>query len=384
MVAKREYYRVKMERDSERIREIVGIVSALFEYNPRRIKQFINTFRLTLYIASDLGLFDREGTRAPDATPEQIGKFVALLLRFPDLRFALEQDPRLLGKLQVAALTNPDGTASAYHWLNKPGAAGLLKFGCDPDTSSKEHSLADFDISRLFSVLPRVARPPETAEVLEVDPNVQVNVQTPVFDALAQNYEAIRNTQRSGAGRTQNMTAVAQNTLAAARKLSPPAATQVVAQLAAGNQPGRRLMRILIAGVHRNPANLVWLLDYNGNFVSPFEHYWCIQTLIDYVPLMTNADRAQVSADLNRHARAIAADPGRAQSAQYLLSLTNSSPPSKPATRSARSEAIPEATAPKTRPSKAKSSAPKVSEKPPSKAAVLKMTSASPTRGKRK
>ena len=385
-VAERRFNRLKMEQESERIRKIVGIVSALFEYNPRRIKQFINTFRLALYIASDLGLFDEEETQAPPATPEQIGKFVALLLRFPDLRFDLELDPRLLGKLQVAALTNPEGTPSAYHWLNKPGAADLLRFGCKPDTSSGPYSLADFDISRLFSVLPRAARPPEISEAVDA----QVNVQIPVFDALAQQYEAIRREERGSPERTHKMTDVAEQALRGARRLSPGSATRALAQLAAGDQPGRRLMRILIAGVHRDPANLEWLLGYNRKFVSPFEHYWCIQTLIDYVPLMTEADRARVNADLNRHTRAIAADPGRVESARHLRNLTSPGPASK-----TENYPAPTAAAPKTPPTKAavrKSSVPTptsaappaTSKAAPAKPAARKKVAASPTKSKRK
>ena len=54
---KRIFNRLKIEQDSDRIYDIVKAVSGVFEYNPRRLKQFINTFRLSLYIASDQGLF---------------------------------------------------------------------------------------------------------------------------------------------------------------------------------------------------------------------------------------------------------------------------------------------------------------------------------------
>lgn len=310
----RTYNRVKVERESERIRKIVRSVSAVFEYNPRRIKQFINTFRLSLYIASDLGLFDKAGRRGPDATPEQIGKFVALLLRFPDLRFALEQDSTLLGKLQDAALVAPDQRLGAYHWLDKPGTVELLAFGCGPGAASTDYSLTRFDISRLMSVLPRAARPPEVS-----------TVGIAVFEELADRYEAIRATEVGSPARTRKLSRLAGDAQAQAQGLTDPA--QMLALLASRDRPGARLMRIQIASAHKDAANLGWLLDFNRNFASPFEHYWCIRTLIDYAPLMTEAQRARVNADLTERWKMIASDPGRVSFASSLRELTTLSQP---------------------------------------------------------
>ncbi|TCS11953.1 P-loop NTPase fold protein [Caulobacter sp. BK020] len=308
--AEREYIRLQVDRDSDRIRDIVRAVASLFEYNPRRIKQFINTFRLALYIASDLGLFDREGDRGPDATPEQIGKFVALLLRFPDLRFLLEQDPDLLRKLQAAAFLSREQRDAPYHWLDKPGSVDLLRFGCRSGSSSEPYSLATFKIDRVLSVLPRVVRPSGV-------PGREVSV----FDELARLYETIRKTEPSGAPRTQKMTDLAEEAMMKAEGLTPKQALEVLADLAVGDRPGRRLMRIMIAMMHQTPVNLPWLLAYNGDFASPFEHYWCIQALIRYAYLMTDAQRTRVSLDLTRHAPTIASDPGRSRDAQTLLKL---------------------------------------------------------------
>lgn len=355
--AEREYIRLEVDRDSERVRDIVKAVSGLFEYNPRRIKQFINTFRLALYIASDLGLFDKEGARGPDATPEQIGKFVALLLRFPDLRFVLDEDRSLLRKLQEAAFTWPEQRNLAYHWLDKPGAVQLLKFGCEPGRSSDQYSLAAFDINRLFSVLPRVAGPLDAS-----------STELSIFDELARRYDDIRRSEPSSNARTAKMTNVAEEAISQAGRLSPSSATAVLARLAVGARSGRRLMRILIASAHRTPANLPWLLDYNGNFVSPFEHFWCIQTLILHTDLMSQDQRARVAASLTSHWLAISADPGRIRAAQELRRLVTSrprsgsasGPTSAPASSSAKT-AAPSAKRPATKRSAA---SPEASTKP--------------------
>src|SRR5205807_6420173 len=55
-----QYLRVKVEKDSEEIIEVVSMVSPMFKNNPRRLKQFVNTFRLGLFIASRQGLLDSE------------------------------------------------------------------------------------------------------------------------------------------------------------------------------------------------------------------------------------------------------------------------------------------------------------------------------------
>lgn len=162
------YRRITVQEDSDRTRNIVRMTAVLFEFNPRRIKQFTNTFRLALFIASDQGVFDTYSGNAATQTPEQIGKFVALLLRFPDLRFSLEQNPTLLAALEEAALKGPSGPAypDFAQWLDKDGAIDLLSNGVTfqiPGTTRDIYSLANFDVSRLFTILPRASRPPASS-----------------------------------------------------------------------------------------------------------------------------------------------------------------------------------------------------------------------------
>jgi hypothetical protein len=308
LAPERTYNRLAVEQqESDRIREVVKLVSPLFEYNPRRIKQFINTFRLALYIASDQGLF--EDGRAPPASLEQIGKCVALLLRFPDLRFALEEDSHLLALLQLAAKHPHVERPATYHWLSRPGTIQLLADG------DERHSLADFDVSQLFSVLPRAPGPPDVPE--------WSSDAVAVFRELARRYQNIRETEPAGNARTRNMDRLANEAIAEARRLSPMATvTRMLALLDVDERPGSRLMRILIAYSHSSPANLKWLLDFNRDFQSPFEHFWCIQTLLNHVDMMGATQRARINSDLNARWKEISGDTGRVRLALRLRELT--------------------------------------------------------------
>jgi hypothetical protein len=158
-----EYHRVEIKEDTERIRKIVLMVVTLFENNPRRIKQFINTFRLALYISSDQGFFDRSGDSADVPTPEQLGKFCALLLRFPDLRFKLIQNTDFLAYLEKKALS----TGELPRWLQARGAKDLLAYNVGEDVSpairskySTPWSTSTSPASSPSGPVPRVRRQP--------------------------------------------------------------------------------------------------------------------------------------------------------------------------------------------------------------------------------
>ncbi|MCZ8163071.1 MAG: P-loop NTPase fold protein, partial [Microcystis sp. LE19-196.1B] len=47
-------------RDSQTVRNVIMMVAPALDYNPRRIKHFINVFRLKVYIANETGLFFEE------------------------------------------------------------------------------------------------------------------------------------------------------------------------------------------------------------------------------------------------------------------------------------------------------------------------------------
>jgi hypothetical protein len=157
--------------DSLTVRNIVLMVAPALDYNPRRIKQFINLFRLKAYIAYETGLFRRPRAGSPfDAlTFQQLGKFVAISLRWPRLLADLDEDYGLLQRLQKIANGEhpPAGDQAVDHWRQRDELMNLLKFGCggvedlfDQDRLSDmgRYSLGALDVSKLLQVSPRVNR----------------------------------------------------------------------------------------------------------------------------------------------------------------------------------------------------------------------------------
>ena len=162
-------------RDSEQIHRICRLVAPSLGNNPRRIKQFLGLLRLRYYIAVRTGLFHfQEGTEAePRLTREQLGKFIAITLRWPLLAAEIRRREGLLGELQAAALGEPAKGPDdrVQWWLDHEGLKCLLRGGCfklapdgtevrDPKGKAimeepeqvRRHSLAGVDARRLLAV----------------------------------------------------------------------------------------------------------------------------------------------------------------------------------------------------------------------------------------
>ncbi|HET7436964.1 MAG TPA: P-loop NTPase fold protein [Thermoanaerobaculia bacterium] len=118
---------LEISTDSEAVHELVDMVVEPFEFNPRRVKQFVNTFRLRAFLAHETGLFD-----APtNLTLMQLGKIVAIELRWPLLLDHWEEEPDLIRRLETLSA----GT-SAYskYWAADDRLVNLLGHGVDgPD-----------------------------------------------------------------------------------------------------------------------------------------------------------------------------------------------------------------------------------------------------------
>lgn len=85
----------------ELLREVVGHVAPALEYNPRQIKRFVNLYRLRAFLANESNfLKEHDG----DLTLEQLGKFVAISLKWPQLLSEFDSNPDLLGDLYTTAL----------------------------------------------------------------------------------------------------------------------------------------------------------------------------------------------------------------------------------------------------------------------------------------
>jgi hypothetical protein len=81
-------------QDSEQFRSVTELLAPFFEDNPRRIKQFVNIFRLRAHIAHSTGLFNDIGKESQKyLTIPQLGKFTAIAILFPQFLEELSANP---------------------------------------------------------------------------------------------------------------------------------------------------------------------------------------------------------------------------------------------------------------------------------------------------
>ncbi|MEB3282915.1 MAG: GUN4 domain-containing protein [Lyngbya sp.] len=93
--------------DRDKLKDIIRMVAPFFNYNPRRLKQYINKLRLETYIAYySIGVKWKEKGAI---TTEQIGKFTAICLKYPLLFLEIknsQQGEQLLSDLETEAVNN--------------------------------------------------------------------------------------------------------------------------------------------------------------------------------------------------------------------------------------------------------------------------------------
>lgn len=145
--------------DSPLVREIVRMVAPSFEFNPRRIKQFVNCFRLQAIIASQTGMFgpprDKKYTWL---SPEQLGKLVAICLRWPRLLNEIERHPELLTDLQLKSegKTDVKTTPQNEYWCRDQRLLDLFRYGSEEDAKYRMDKL---DINRFILIARRLQSP---------------------------------------------------------------------------------------------------------------------------------------------------------------------------------------------------------------------------------
>ena len=100
-------FEIMIGTDSKKIIASVAMVVTVLNNNPRRIKLFLNLFRLKAYIAYETGLLN-ESTGDNRLTLEKLGKIVAIDLKWPIFFSDLESQPKLLDELQQIAIDIPD------------------------------------------------------------------------------------------------------------------------------------------------------------------------------------------------------------------------------------------------------------------------------------
>ncbi len=156
---------IRSSEESEAVQQIVLMAASLLERNPRRLKQFINMFRLRAHIANETGLFDGMAGATPSQTLtlEKLGKFVAITQMHPRILFDLEADNQLLTKLQLLAIEEPlpkgmSKTALVECWEKMPKLMSLLRYGVreGDQIDRNRFSLESLEIGKLLAISPRV------------------------------------------------------------------------------------------------------------------------------------------------------------------------------------------------------------------------------------
>jgi hypothetical protein len=178
----REAFALEVKNDSPKVRQTGLALAPAFDYNPRKLKQFLNLFRLKAFIAFRTGLFSGESA----LTLEQLGKFVTISLRWPLLFSDVAENPNLLAQLErIAIARSPTNESEVFEHSESPIAregeepfnrwtdgSALEEFLCvemaGPRKIRPEWSFADVDIPKLLRVSP-VVKSTARAATVEAD-----------------------------------------------------------------------------------------------------------------------------------------------------------------------------------------------------------------------
>ncbi|MGA2650303.1 MAG: P-loop NTPase fold protein [Terracidiphilus sp.] len=163
----RRALRIESGAESQRIREVVMMVREVLEYSPRRIKNFLSSFRLALYIASAQGLLDEDSkTGEAEVTPERLGKFLVLTSRYPALRPILDTNPAFLYEIERLShdiREKSQWSELHWEWIQLPGVQKLMRFGIVDKTMtvawSKQYSMKNFPGWKFATILPSIPTP---------------------------------------------------------------------------------------------------------------------------------------------------------------------------------------------------------------------------------
>jgi len=177
---------LELTGDSEGVREAATMFAVTVSRSPRKVKQFINVFRLRAHIANQLALFDNDDKGAPILTFEQLAKFVAVSLIWPKLVADLDRCPSLLASLEKVAIapaqaangnTKPadsepgaaiteSSTAPVIrtdtNWAQVTQLTALLQYGCverpEWPTKSGRYSLDNVDLVPMLQISPQFVK----------------------------------------------------------------------------------------------------------------------------------------------------------------------------------------------------------------------------------
>jgi len=171
-------------RDSQTVRNVIMMVAPVLDYNPRRIKHFINVFRLKVYIANETGLFfeerdENDNLLDSSLTFEQLGKFTAISLKWPLLLSDLENDKQILAKLEKFARGEwnpPNEEESIRYWGSHTKLKALMAYSSEKSAANSKFSFAALNVDKLLQVSPRVIRQQISQDITSLPPDFNLEM----------------------------------------------------------------------------------------------------------------------------------------------------------------------------------------------------------------
>jgi hypothetical protein len=162
---------IQLETDSDSVTDVALIVAPVFSNNPRRLKQFLNLFRLTTLICAKLGLFDEVDSK-PGLTFPQLGKFVAISMAWPGFVQEVQIRKELLASLYGAM----ESGSAAQRWMSRPRLKYLINYGVVDDQgaplpAADRYTLKNLDLDSLLQVTSPVVRPKAAARAAQESPS---------------------------------------------------------------------------------------------------------------------------------------------------------------------------------------------------------------------
>ena len=144
---------IEKDLTSESLKDLVKMAAPFFDFNTRRLKQYINSVRLQTYIAYYSISVSYNDSKKNLITIEHLGKFIALTLKHPRLRLELEKDNNEFANLEQCARDSNQENRTTNYWIkNDPKIKELL---CHkPDSEKEDYSFKNIDIKRLLVVSP--------------------------------------------------------------------------------------------------------------------------------------------------------------------------------------------------------------------------------------
>lgn len=157
------------KEDSKTLNMLIDMADQVFDHNPRNVKQFVNMFRLQAFIANETGLFGNLRVTRETGRPltiQQLGKCVALNMRWPEFVEAASADPALVSDLekwlQRRPVTEFSGPRSdeVNAWAQDKRLSLLITFGMarQSEMPDQDFSIAGVDFGILSEITPARAK----------------------------------------------------------------------------------------------------------------------------------------------------------------------------------------------------------------------------------